>query len=103
MAIIKFKREKSIKNRGPWEIYVDNTLSASLRNDEVIEITVSTGHHSFTLGFPKFQTDPIEFDIAENETIKYRCYYPSLFAHLINFTDKWMPSVYPIIVRIKLQ
>jgi len=101
MAIIKFKREKSIRFRGPWNIYIDNILKGTLTNGEVSEIAISAGHHTFTLGLPKYQTDTLDFDITDNEVVKYRCYYPSAFAHIINFTDKWCPEAYPIVVRVK--
>ena len=101
MASIKFMREKSIKYRGIWNVYIDGTLKGPLANGDIIEIFVAEGQHTFTLGLPKYQIDPLDFDINKDEVVKYRCYYPSVFAHMINLTDKWCPGAYPTVVRVK--
>ena len=101
MSIIKIKRERKLGYwYVEWDVIIDDISIGKIKNDEIVQFEISPGHHIIKVGFKKYISDPIEFDIGDNETIKFRGYYPSMFAHIINWTDKWCPESYPILVRV---
>jgi hypothetical protein len=70
-----FPLEKlNVVGRRPFEITLDGTIVAAVRNQETVELPVDAGHHTLRLTEGHRVSPNRSFDATDGDTIAYTCH-----------------------------